>query len=109
SEDQATFQRRVKQSQVLLLDDIGKEMKTKTNLAESSFDDVLRSRVLVGRSILITSNMSVEEMGEGYGAAIFSLLKETSIVHEFSGEDFRTKANKRLLSETLSEEVRPIQ
>ncbi len=109
ADEQAFFQKRVKHSQILLLDDVGKEMRTKTNLAESTFDDVLRSRVQEGRPTFITSNMTVDELGTGYGAAIFSLLKETSILHEFDGEDYREKANRRLLQEALSSERRPIQ
>jgi DNA replication protein DnaC len=108
-EEQALFQKKVKQSKVLLLDDIGKEMRTRNNLAESTFDDVLRSRVQDGRPTFITSNMTIEEMGQGYGSAVFSLLQEVSIVHEFSGDDYRQKSNQRLLDEALSGIVRPIQ
>ena len=108
-EDQALFQKKVKQSKVLLFDDIGKEMRTRNNLSESTFDDVLRSRVQDGRPTFITSNMTIEEMGQGYGSAIFSLLREVSIVCEFKGDDFREKSSKRLLDEAISGVVRPIQ
>ena len=107
-ESQRLFQQKVEMSHILLLDDLGKEMKKKTNLSEATFDSVLRTRVQSGRPTFITTNMSEEEMTSGYGGAIMSLLKETSIDQEVSGEDFRIKAGKRSLMEALSGNIRPI-
>lgn len=107
-EEQQLFESRIKNSQVLLLDDVGKEFKTKTNLAESTFDDVLRTRIQTGRPTLMTTNMSLADMREGYGSAVLSLLQETSITHTFQGNDFREKARDRALNETLNGEIRPI-
>lgn len=106
--EQRFFQERIKGSQVLLLDDIGKEMRTKTNLSESTFDDVLRSRVQNGRPTFLTTNMLMEDMKQGYGSAVFSLLGEVSIVHQFSGDDHRPEVMVRHMAEVDLEETRPI-
>lgn len=104
----AEFGRRILDSDVLLLDDLGRELKRSTKLSESTFDDVLRTRVQEGRVTLITTNLHERELTEGYGAAILSLLKERSMGHGFKGSDFRGKANDRLLQEIMDGETRPL-
>lgn len=107
-EERRHFQRRVVQSDVLLLDDIGKELRRKNGLSESTFDDVLRRRTQAGRPTFITTNLTPREMDEGYGRAILSLLKEKSIVHTVKGSDFRPTSNRRMLEEIKRGELRPI-
>lgn len=107
-EDREFFQRKVKGSQVLVIDDLGKEFKASNNLSGTTLDDVLRTRVQEGRTTLITSNLNTEEMDNGYGPAIFSLLKEVSMIYEFRGEDYRTTANRKAVDEALKGEIRPI-
>lgn len=107
-EDRRYFQRRFVDSEILLLDDVGRELRSKSNLSESTFDNILRTRVQEGRPTFITTNMTPEEMGEGYGSAILSLLKEHSIVCEMRGEDFRSRSNSRTLQEIRDNETRPI-
>ncbi len=108
-EDKKYFIRKVVNSDVLLLDDLGKEFKRSNRLAETTFDDVLRTRVQAGRATLLTTNMTKEELGDGYGGAALSLLREVILTYQFSGDDYRVMANKRLLEETLKGEIRPIQ
>jgi hypothetical protein len=47
-------------------------------------------------------------LNEGYGSAIFSLLKERMIVHEMTGIDYREYARDRTLDEIKSGAVRKI-
>jgi DNA replication protein DnaC len=108
NEDKQLFERRIRMSEILLLDDLGKEMKTKTNLGEWTFDHVLRSRVQHGRPTFITTNMNGSEIQEGYGAATMSLLLETSIAYEVQGSDFRPEAGKRKVDEVKKGIIRPI-
>lgn len=108
NDDRRYFQRRFVDSEILLLDDIGRELRSKSNLTESTFDTILRTRVQEGRPSFITTNMSPEELGDGYGSAVLSLLKEHSIVCEMSGEDFRSRSNARTLKEIRDGESRPI-
>lgn len=107
-EDQRHFQRKIMQSEVLLLDDLGREMKTKTKLSETTFDDVLRTRVQGGRPTLITTNMDPAQLSTGYGGAILSLLSEVCIRYEMKGSDFRPRSSERSQDELLRGEVRPI-
>ena len=107
-DDQQYFQEKIVHSDVLLLDDLGRELRTKNKLSESTFDDVLRRRVQDGRPTFITTNMSLAEMNEGYGAAVLSLLSEKSMTYEVKGADYRPTANKKMLKEVMDGECRPI-
>lgn len=107
-EDRRHFERKVVQSDVLVLDDMGKELKTKTNLSESTFDDVLRRRVNNGRPTFLTTNQTLAELSEGYGKSILSLLKERSIKYKVEGADFRPRSNERTMGEVMRGETRPI-
>lgn len=107
--DKNYFQQKFINSQVLLLDDVGKELRgTRLALAETTFDAILRQRVQAGRATMITTNMNRAELEDGYGAAILSLILEKSLIQSFDGDDFRATANDREVSEVLRGEVRPI-
>lgn len=107
-EEKQYFQEKIVLSDVLLLDDLGRELRTKNKLSESTFDDVLRQRVQNGRPTFITTNLNLVEMGEGYGSAVLSLLAEKSVVQEVKGQDFRPTANSRIMQEIAKGEIRPI-
>lgn len=107
-EEQKWYQRKVVQTDVLLLDDLGRELRTDSKLSESTFDDVLRTRVQTGKVTFITTNLSPGEMKRGYGSAVLSLLQESAIVREVQGGDFRPIANRRMRDEIAAGEVRPI-
>jgi DNA replication protein DnaC len=105
ADEKRRFQRRFVGSEVLLLDDVGRE---NTSLSETTLDSILRTRVQYGRPTFLTSNLSLDEIGQGYGGAILSLLRENSILFNFTGEDFRSEANTRTLEEIRSGQIRPI-
>jgi len=107
--DKEYFQAKFINSQVLLLDDVGKELRgTRLALAETTFDAILRQRVQSGRTTVITTNMTPADLEEGYGAAILSLIREKSLELVFDGGDFRVAARERETDEVLRGEVRPI-
>ncbi len=108
AEDKKYFHERMKGSQILFIDDLGKEFKTKNNLAESTLDDVIRSRIQAARPTHVTTNMAPEEMRKGYGGAVFSLLHEVSIAHEVKGDDQRPNVIQRHLDEVIRDETRPV-
>lgn len=108
-EEKQWFAKRFMYSQVLLLDDLGRDLRTGNNLPQSTFDSILRTRVQEGRTTLITTNMSMRELETGYGSAVLSLLKEVSLRIEFGGTDFRPRANARTMNELDDNETRPIQ
>lgn len=107
--DKTYFQQKFINSQVLLLDDVGKELRgTRIALAETTFDAILRQRVQAGRATFITTNMDTFDLEDGYGAAILSLVKEKSLELPFEGDDFRPAANTREVTEILAGETRPV-
>jgi hypothetical protein len=68
-------------------------------LAETTFDNILRTRVQAARPTIITTNCSPAELARGYGSAVLSLLIEQSVPVEVTGEDFRHDAQQRNLAE----------
>ncbi len=106
--EQKNFQQKIIGSDVLLLDDLGREMKSKNKLSETTFDDVLRRRVQDGKPTFITTNMTLGELGAGYGGAILSLLWESSLRYEMTGDDFRPQSSSRMQAELKLGAVRPI-
>jgi len=108
-DDKAYFQRKFLGSQMLLLDDVGKELRnTKLSLSESTFDSILRQRVTNGRPTFITTNLDATDLREGYGAGILSLIREQSLEEVITGEDYRPKANEIKVNEVLEKVTRPI-
>lgn len=105
-DDRKYFHKKFVTSQVLLLDEIGREHKTK--LTEATFDSILRTRVHESRPTFITTNMTIEDMESTYGSSALSLLKECSLYHLFDGADFRPQAHERNQEEKLAGETRPI-
>jgi len=106
--EQRRFQDKFVGSEVLLLDDLGRERRNSTNLSETTFDSILRTRTQYGRPTFITTNLTFDELGEGYGGAVLSLLRENSILLTVGGKDFRPTANTRTREEINKGEMRPI-
>jgi DNA replication protein DnaC len=107
-EQRAYFNRKVIESQVLLLDDVGRALKRKNQLEETTFDTVLRTRVQHRRATILTTNLSMDELGEGYGGAVLRLLREKATAIEVTGEDFSKKAKQREDAEKAAGEWRAI-
>lgn len=108
-ETKKVFHRRILNARVLVLDDVGKEWKGKNlELTEATFDTVIRHRVNCGLPTIVTTNLSVDELGRGYGGSVLSLLSEVCTEIRMTGESFRSEANARLLRETSMGLTRPI-
>ena len=107
-DDKRRFADRFMHSDVLLLDDVGREMRTRNNLPESTFDNILRTRVQSARPTILTTNMEPDELRSGYGSGVLSLLYESSLRFEVPGDDFRPQAIERTKGEVGSGETRPI-
>lgn len=102
------FEDKVLNSKVLVLDDLGKELTRKNNLPQSTFDFVLRQRVVNLRPTIITTNLTVEAMMSGYGAGILSLLMERSNLVEVKGQDWRRNVQSREDQESEKGWRRPV-
>lgn len=100
------YQRKINKTQILFIDDLGKEMEN--SLTKTILDDVIRGRVQEGRSTCITTNLSINEIRDQYGEGIESLLTEMSIQHEFLGKDYRREKSLQVGDEILKGITRPI-
>lgn len=119
-DDKTWFYKRVKNSRVLVLDDVGREFKQRrmvkgegmvdytTATAESSLDEVLRHRVANSRPTILTTNLDMEQLKAGYGGNVMSLLHERSTTYRFTGGDFRDQARMRLDDEIRAGLTRPV-
>lgn len=74
---------------VLLLDDVGKEHRTKTGYAENELDALLRYRHREGRPTLITSNVPPRDWGTVYHESMGSFIQEAFTMIRMVGEDRR--------------------
>lgn len=102
------FARKFMHSQVLLLDDLGKEFRSAAGLSPTTFDHIIRTRVQSARPTILTTNMSAQELQNGYGSAVLSMLVEQSVEVELTGEDFRPQRKDIKTAEVKAKETRPI-
>lgn len=105
---QAWFEQRIIHADLLVIDDLAREYSGRSKVAEAALDHVLRTRVAASRPTLLTSNRDLAELASIYSANALSLLSECSIVHQFTGEDFRPRAARRRLDEDDANLDRPV-
>jgi DNA replication protein DnaC len=113
----AEFDQRIRYVDLLAIDDIGREHKNRSEMADSALDSLLRSRVAGMRPTIITTNIEVGEVkndDEGtplarrYSENIVSLLREASVVQQVSGTDYRDRSMKAVMREVVSGQTRPV-
>ncbi len=115
------FQRRIRNVEFLVIDDIGMEHMQKSmvpgvgiersvqSIAESSLNEILGDRVSGAKPSILTSNLTVEQIGQNYGGRIEDLILESAIKHRFTSEDFRREAaGKRSQEEADLDLTRPL-
>lgn len=72
---------------LLLMDDLGTEMLT--SFVQSAFYRIINDRLLSRKKTVLSTNLSLEEMGRRYGGAVRSRLEGEYQVLFFFGEDIR--------------------
>lgn len=88
-EAEETLDKRVRNVDFLIIDDVGKEYKAHNNdLVEVMFDELIRYRSNRLLPIIITTNTSLEDMREVYGNSLISLLEGKCIKVEMIGKGF---------------------
>lgn len=114
------FHARIRNAKVLVVDDVGREMKQRrmvkgegmkdyqTATSEFAIESVLRHRLANAMPTIITTNLSVKELTSHYGEHFKSLLTEAAQAYEFKGADFRTQSSRRLHEEALRGLRRPV-
>jgi DNA replication protein DnaC len=90
-EEGLSIEDRVKQVDLLILDDIGKEYRTASGYAESSIESLIRDRVQKMRTTVITGNVVPKNLQSIYSDDFAALLKESMIPISVVGHDFRAE------------------
>lgn len=102
------FKQRFIGSDVLLLDDVGRQHASKIRLPETTFDDILRTRAQHGHPTFLTSNLGPDQLMRSYGSASLRLIREKSVVIYLVGTDYSDRAREREQEEINAKEMRPI-
>lgn len=126
-EERAWFQRRVQLTDVLVIDDIGREPKQRamawkrvgdesegsmvdmtTVRAEEAFERVIRARVSNQLPTFVTTNLDVEALKTKYGHNVLSLLDEQNTTVVLQGADWRSSERDRSIQEIKAGLRRPV-
>ncbi|MET7363301.1 ATP-binding protein [Streptomyces sp. NPDC005562] len=106
--ERAQWDRRVRNVDILAIDDMGKEHKGRLEMVEAMVDQIVRARVSDAAPTIITTNLTPQEMQEGYGGYVMSLLSETADFIEINGADYRPRRRELTRQETNLGLARPI-
>ena len=102
AEDRNRLKAKLKAAKLLVIDELGNELKMKwerdvSNEAKALLDDVLRFRNGNKLCTFVTTNLDMAQIAKLYGSNVESLL--TTFDHnEFRGDDFRVNTTARLKS-----------
>ena len=114
-DEKRRLDRFVRHTQVLVLDDLGKELRVRgdgsqasSSLTTAAFDSALRDRVANSLPTIITTNLSWSDITDTYSSSILGLFTERSIFIEVGGANFRLRTGNRLADEMRLGLTRPV-
>ena len=81
------------QCDLLILDDLGTELPGQ--FVTAAFYNLLNERLLAGKSMVISTNLNIDEAAKRYSPQIASRLQGNFTLLPFVGEDIRVKINRR--------------
>ncbi|WP_294855419.1 ATP-binding protein [uncultured Oscillibacter sp.] len=84
---------RIMHCDLLILDDLGTEMTT--SFVQSALYEIVNTRLLECRSVILNTNLSPEELARRYGAQIGSRLEGEYQILPFFGRDIRRLKKER--------------
>lgn len=94
-DEKAWFNRRVRDAEVLYIDDLGRERnKGLGSVGESMLEEVVRNRVAQQEPTFLSTNIDVSDLAGAYGGHTFSLLRESAIMVDFTGENWHLARSK---------------
>lgn len=106
------FETRVRNAQVLVIDDLGKESSFRTvdengkerpsnwgSIVSTALDSLFRARVQNGMITIITANLDPEQVAMNYTPALGSLAVEACMPYEFPPQDIRRLYRERVNAE----------
>ena len=79
---------------LLILDDLGTEMLT--SFVQSAFYQIVNTRLARGKKTIISSNLTPDQIGARYGAAVQSRIEGEYELLPFVGEDIRKLKRERM-------------
>ena len=74
---------------LLIIDDLGTEMTT--SFVQSAIYQIVNTRLMTGKKTVISTNLSPDEIGRRYGAAVRSRIEGEYRVLPFFGDDIRKR------------------
>lgn len=84
------FDERIKNTDFLLIDDVGKEYQAKnSDLTEIMFDNLIRYRVFRRKPFILTTNTAPDDLRNRYGNSLMSLLEGKTIKLKVVDGDYR--------------------
>lgn len=94
SPDEQTVQevKRLEDCDLLIIDDLGTELSG--NFVTAALYNVVNDRLLADKSMVISTNLNVEEIAQRYSAQIASRIKGSFTRLTFVGEDIRVLKNR---------------
>lgn len=104
------FNRKIRGTSVLVIDDPGQEHKSEKSIefSRTVLDDVIRHRMSASLPTIITSNKTPEQFRQLYGGNVDSLIQERMIPVSVPGEDYRPRMRPDAELERSSGLTRPI-
>ena len=95
--DEQTAQqvRRLEESDLLIIDDLGTELPSQ--FVTTALYTVLNDRLLAGKPTVVSTNLTVEELGQRYSPQIRSRLQGSFQLLPFVGQDIRVLKNQGVL------------
>jgi DNA replication protein DnaC len=114
------FNQRIRYAGILVVDDMGIEYLGQRKLEGGvvvhrpmeiigpMLDRILRSRVAAHRPTIITTNLSMSKLEEMYQSNVISLLRECSLIYEFTSDDYRLTSRNLRIAEINAGLTRPI-
>ena len=78
---------------LLIMDDLGTEMLT--SFVQSAFYRIVNDRLVNGRKTILSSNLTIDEIGKRYGAAVRSRVEGEYDILQFFGRDIRIQKRER--------------
>lgn len=105
----AYFEQRIMNCGVLVIDDLGKERgDNRIDFIDKLVDRVVRHRIASQKPLLVSSNLTNEQIEAAYGSYVASLLTETTLFVNASGTDWRPRAQERMRKEIQLRLSRPV-
>lgn len=105
----AYFEQRIMNCGVLIIDDLGKERgENRIDFIDKLVDRVFRHRIAAQKPMLVSSNLTWDQIASAYGSYVASLLTETTLVVDASGRDWRPRVHERMREEIRLRLTRPL-